>query len=115
VDRFGLKVHFLCKHKRAVTGFYRTLSAKAFSSDTAIHYRKRFENYRDSLFTFLDHDGVVMRDVVIYVYGNTAILEYKLGLTHFAGDTAQLHEIMVLAEIPSGLAITSQCTPRDFP
>lgn len=58
VDRFGLKAHFLRKHKRAVTGFYRALSAKGFSSDTAIHYRKRFENYRDSLFTFLDHDGV---------------------------------------------------------
>jgi ketosteroid isomerase-like protein len=41
------------------------------------------------------YKGVDMRDVDVRVYGNTAILEYRLDLTHFAGDTAHLHEIMV--------------------
>ncbi|MDP9170054.1 MAG: nuclear transport factor 2 family protein [Acidobacteriota bacterium] len=41
------------------------------------------------------YKGVEMRDVDVHVYGDTAILEYKLDLTHFAGDTAHLHEIMV--------------------
>jgi hypothetical protein len=41
-----------------------------------------------------------MRNVVIHVYGNTAILEYKLDLTHFAGDTAHVHEIVVWLKSP---------------
>lgn len=48
------------------------------------------------------YKGVAMRDVDVHVYGNTAILEYKLDLTHFAGDTAHLHEIMVWLKSPQG-------------
>lgn len=48
------------------------------------------------------YKGVEMRDVDLRVYGNTAILEYKLDLTHFAGDTAHLHEIMVWLKSPQG-------------
>jgi ketosteroid isomerase-like protein len=48
------------------------------------------------------YKGVEMRDVSVQVYGNTAIVEYKLDLTHFAGDTAHLHEIMVWLKSPAG-------------
>jgi ketosteroid isomerase-like protein len=48
------------------------------------------------------YKGIEMRDVDLHVYGNTAILEYKLDLTHFAGDTAHLHEIMVWLKSPHG-------------
>ncbi len=48
------------------------------------------------------YKGIEMRDLVIHVYGDTAILEYKLDLTHFAGDTAHLHEIMVWLKSPQG-------------
>src|ERR1700722_20008573 len=48
------------------------------------------------------YKGIEMRDVSVKVYGNTAIVEYKLDLTHFAGDTAHLHEIMVWMKSPKG-------------
>jgi ketosteroid isomerase-like protein len=48
------------------------------------------------------YKGIEMRDVSVRVYGNTAIVEYKLDLTHFAGDTAHLHEIMVWLKSPQG-------------
>jgi len=48
------------------------------------------------------YKGVNMRDVDVHVYGDTAIVEYKLDLTHFAGDTAHLHEIMVWLKSPQG-------------
>ncbi|MES1258809.1 MAG: nuclear transport factor 2 family protein [Acidobacteriota bacterium] len=48
------------------------------------------------------YKGIEMRDLDIHVYGDTAILEYKLNLTHFAGDTARLHEIMVWLKSPQG-------------
>lgn len=48
------------------------------------------------------YKGIAMRDVDVHVYGDTAILEYKLDLTHYAGDTAHLHEIMVWLKSPQG-------------
>lgn len=58
VDRFGLKAHFLRKHKVFVERFYKELSKRDYQSEIAIYYRKRFDKNRDKLFTFLDYDGV---------------------------------------------------------
>lgn len=58
VDQFGLKAHFLRKHKAFVERFFRSLSACQYQSETGAYYQKRFEKNRDKLFTFLDHDGV---------------------------------------------------------
>jgi hypothetical protein len=58
VDRFGLKAHFLRKHKRFVEHFYKELSKRDYQSAITIYYKKRFEKNREKLFTFLDHDGV---------------------------------------------------------
>ena len=54
------------------------------------------------------YKGVEMRDVEVHVYGDTAILEYKLDLTHFAGDTAHLHEIMVWLKSPQGWQLVAR-------
>ena len=58
VDRFGLKVRYLRKHKDSVERFYDALSKQEYQTELATAYRKRFEKNRDKLFTFLDHDGV---------------------------------------------------------
>jgi hypothetical protein len=58
VDRFGLKAHYLRRHRRSVEQFYEVLSSRTFESEVAAGYKKRFEKNRNSLFTFLDYDGV---------------------------------------------------------
>ena len=58
VDRYGLKKHFLKKHRRYVDRFYRHLNKTVWRSEAAIKCQQRFEKNRDGLFTFLDHDGV---------------------------------------------------------
>jgi hypothetical protein len=58
IDRFGLKTHFLRKHKIYVERFYKRLAAHKYQSDIALKYKKRFDRNRDKLFTFLDYDGV---------------------------------------------------------
>jgi hypothetical protein len=58
IDRHGLKARHLHKHKRVVEHFYRSLSARAYGTEVAQGWRKRFEKNRDKLFTFLDYDGV---------------------------------------------------------
>jgi predicted RecB family nuclease len=58
VDRFGLKGHFLRKHKVFVERFYNRLFKRDYQNDITVKYKKRFEKNRDKLFTFLDYDGV---------------------------------------------------------
>ena len=58
VDRFGLKRHYLRKHRSSVHQFYDTLSKQNYKSEVAAGYKKRFERNRDKLFTFLDHGGI---------------------------------------------------------
>ena len=58
VDRFGLKRHYLRKHRSSVHQFYDTLSKQNYKSEVAAGYKKRFERNRGKLFTFLDHGGI---------------------------------------------------------
>jgi predicted RecB family nuclease len=58
IDRFGLKAHFLRKHKAPVERFYRELAKADFKTEIAVKYKKRFEKNRTKLFIFLDYDGV---------------------------------------------------------
>jgi ketosteroid isomerase-like protein len=58
------------------------------------------------------YKGIEMRDLNVRVYGDTAILEYKLDLTHFAGDTAHLHEIMVWLKSSDGWQMVARHATR---
>jgi hypothetical protein len=58
VDRFGLKSHFLRKHKPVVTRFFDTLLEREHETEIAQKVRRRLIRNRDRLFTFLDHDNV---------------------------------------------------------
>ncbi|HZC36699.1 MAG TPA: transposase, partial [Chthoniobacterales bacterium] len=58
VDQFGLKACHLHKHKKAVDRFYDALSKRNYQTQPAAGYRRRFEKYRDRLFTFLGYDGI---------------------------------------------------------
>jgi len=58
IDRRGLKRHFLRKHRKQVDRFYRFLGRSDFKSDASVKCQQRFAKNRDTLFTFLDCDGV---------------------------------------------------------
>jgi predicted RecB family nuclease len=58
IDKYGLKRHFLHKHKKDVDGYFEYLAVQKFQSELARHYQKRVDKYKEKLFTFLDHDGV---------------------------------------------------------
>ena len=58
VDRCGLKKHFLRKHLSSVERFFRELKQVDYQSEAALKCKERFERNRDTLFTFLNHDGV---------------------------------------------------------
>jgi Transposase IS66 family len=59
VDRYGLKAWHLRKFDRNVERFYqRNVAGREYRSEAAEIYRKRFDRYRESLFTFLRQDGI---------------------------------------------------------
>ncbi|MBC8872402.1 MAG: IS66 family transposase [Planctomycetes bacterium] len=59
VDKYGLKVRHLKKHHKIVDRFYRRIvDAESSSCEIVSKYQKRFQRYRESLFTFLNEDGI---------------------------------------------------------
>jgi Transposase IS66 family len=59
IQRFGLKAHHLRKHRSRADRFYRDMiTGQPSVRDTTARYRKRFERYKDSMFSFIENDGV---------------------------------------------------------
>ena len=58
IDNYGLKKRNLNKHKKDVERFYKNIQYKDYDSEIAASFIKRFIRYRDSLFAFLNHEGV---------------------------------------------------------
>jgi hypothetical protein len=59
VDRWGLKAKHLRKFDKQVDRFYATvIEGREYTLDVTKTYKKRFLRYRESLFRFLDEDGI---------------------------------------------------------
>jgi hypothetical protein len=59
IRRFGLKALHLRKYQKDVKHFYRdTIRGHPAQHEITAKYQKRFERYRDSVFCFLDAEGV---------------------------------------------------------
>lgn len=59
VQQYGLKKRHLQKFMQHVSTFYtRIITEKQYTSELVIKYQKRFARYRESLFTFLEYDGI---------------------------------------------------------
>jgi predicted RecB family nuclease len=59
VARYGLKQRHLQKFQKSVATFYeRHIEDKDYKSEAVQKFQKRFQRYRNSLFTFLDHDAI---------------------------------------------------------
>lgn len=58
-NRFGAKKRHLGRFMRLVDRFYRrVITDRHYRSTLVQTYQKRFERYRQSLFTFLEYDGI---------------------------------------------------------
>jgi predicted RecB family nuclease len=59
IDQWGLKARYLRRFKKQVDQFYATvIEGKEYALDVTKKYQKRFARYRESLFRFLDEDGI---------------------------------------------------------
>jgi predicted RecB family nuclease len=58
IDKYGLKRRNLNKHIKGVHKFYRNLKSRKWETEIGKKWLKRLLKNEDSLFTFLQHDGV---------------------------------------------------------
>ncbi|MBD2248168.1 IS66 family transposase [Nostoc sp. FACHB-888] len=59
IQKYGLKKRYLSKFSKEVEKFYqKMITDKNYKSDLTVKYQKRFIRYRESLFTFLEQDGI---------------------------------------------------------
>ena len=58
IQTYGLKRQHLTKFQKPVDTFYQEVISKRYTSEFATKYQERFLRYHDSLFTFLQHDGI---------------------------------------------------------
>jgi len=59
VQKYGLKKRHLQKFSKQIDQFYeRVITDRTYHSDLTIRYQSRFKRYRQSLFTFIEYDGI---------------------------------------------------------
>ena len=58
IDKYGSKKRNLGKHQLDVEKFYKRIIDQSGKSELTQKYQKRFRRYKDSLFTFLNHDDI---------------------------------------------------------
>ena len=59
IQRYGLKKYHLQKFQKAVEKFYKkSIDNRQYKSELVSRYKQHFIKYRDSLFTFLEQDGI---------------------------------------------------------
>jgi hypothetical protein len=59
VDRWGLRAKYLRPFNKEVERFYRTvIDGTEYALEATMKYQKRFVRYRESLFRFLEEDGI---------------------------------------------------------
>jgi predicted RecB family nuclease len=59
VQKYGLKKRHLQKFSKQIDQFYeRVITDRTYHSDLTIKYQSRFKRYRQSLFTFIEQDGI---------------------------------------------------------
>jgi hypothetical protein len=58
IDRYGLRRRHLHKYAESASRLCSAIAERQFTSATAVKYQKRFDKYRDKIFTFLTYDGV---------------------------------------------------------
>jgi len=59
IDRYGLRKRNINKFIKQVDKFYvKIITGKYYKSELVNKYQKRFVKYRESLFTFLEYEGI---------------------------------------------------------
>ena len=110
VDRFGLKTWHLRKFNKEVDRFYRrNIIGKGYRSEATETYRKRFKRYRDSLFTFLNEDGIPWENNMAEKAIRQLAVQRKISGSFFKRSAG--HYLLLLA-LSQNLPLSEEVVPE---
>jgi hypothetical protein len=99
IDRYGLKAWHLRKFEKSVEQFYaRNIVSKEYASELAAKYQKRFQRYRQSLFTFLGQDGIPWNNNMAERAIRQLAIQRKISGTFFKKVAPQYLLLLAIAQ-----------------
>jgi hypothetical protein len=99
VQRYGLKRRHLNKHMRQVQKFYRDeICGKEFSDELTQTYQKRFLRYRESLFRFLEEDGIPWNNNTAERASRHLAVQRKISGSFFERGTIPYLELLGISQ-----------------
>jgi hypothetical protein len=99
VDRYGLKRRHLHRFRKEVECFYdRAIISGESASDLVGTYRKRFQRYRESLFTFLDQDGIPWNNNMAERAIRQLAIQRKISGTFFKNVASEYLRLLAISQ-----------------
>jgi hypothetical protein len=106
IQKYGLKKRNLNKFKKIVDKFYKdVIIDRRYKSDLVIKYQKRFTQYQDSLFTFLEEDGIPWHNNTAEAAIWSLALQRRISKSFFESVT---HDYLVLLGIKESCRLQGQ-------
>ncbi|MDP2796280.1 MAG: IS66 family transposase [Methanoregula sp.] len=108
VDKHGLKTKYLNKFKKSVEQFYdKNIVDKDYKSELTKKYQKRFQRYKNSLFTFLEQDNIPWNNNMAERALRQLAVQRKIS-THFFENTVPDYLLLL------GIAQTCRFQDKSF-
>jgi predicted RecB family nuclease len=99
VDRYGLKAWHLRKFLKDVERFYdKNIIGTEYTSEPVRTFQKRFERYRESLFTFLTQDGIPWENNMAERAIRQLAVQRKISQTLFKRVTPQYLLLLAISQ-----------------
>jgi hypothetical protein len=99
VEKYGLKRRHLNKHRRAVERFYgKVIDGREYKRETTRTYQKRFVRYRESLFRFLEEDGIPWNNNLAERAIRHLAIQRKISGSFFKRVTVQYLRLLGIAQ-----------------
>ena len=99
VENYGLKRRHLNKQRLSVDRFYRrTIDGQDYKDEATRKYQKRFARYRDSLFRFLEEDGIPWNNNLAERAIRHLAIQRKISGSFFKRVTLQYLRLLGIAQ-----------------
>src|SRR5438093_11894624 len=98
IDQYGLRTKHLCRFKNQVDEFdAAAIESREYALDVTKKYQKRLARYRESLFRFLDEDGIPWNNNMAERAIRHLAIPRKISGTFFKRAAVQYLELLVIA------------------
>ena len=99
IDQYGLRTKHLCRFKNQVDEFYAAaIESREYALDVTKKYQKRLARYRESLFRFLDEDGIPWNNNMAERAIRHLAIQRKISGTFFKRAAVQYLELLGIAQ-----------------